>query len=195
MTYQEMQEKLMRELRLYHYPIAVKFFFDAEVVQKFKDTAEEYFTPIKPLTFCQWELAPRMRGTIVYSEVDGLGCSNSRCSFGWKEIDEAEIKGQLKYARNMEQAEFFVRTKERLREGLIGIAVAPLKDADVFDGPDVVHFYCDPIQAYHLGVDYMAATNTHPLRPHLTMSSSSCGGSVWCYNNQSFNLTPPVPKL
>lgn len=190
MTYQEMQEKLMRELRLYHYPIAVKFFFDAEAVQMFKDTAKEYHMPLKPTTYCQWEIAPRMQGKIVYSEIDGLGCSNARCSFGWKEVDEAEVKGQLKYVRNMEQGERFVRSKEQLRRGLIGIAVAPLKDADVFGGPDVVHFYCDVMQAYHLGVDYMAAMDMHPLRPNLTMSSSACGGSVWSFVHQSFNMLP-----
>lgn len=191
MIYQEMQEDLMRELRLYHYPIAVKFFFDAGEVQKFKDAATEYQMPLKPTTYCQWEISPRMQGKIVYSEVEGLACSNARCSFGWKEVDEAEIKGQLKYVRDMEQGERFVRSKVSLPKGLIGIAVAPLKDADVFDGPDVVHFYCDVMQAYHLAVDYMAATDTHPLRPNLTMSSSACGGSVWSFLNKSFNMLPP----
>lgn len=181
----------MRELRLYHYPIAVKFFFDAGEVRKFKDAATEYQMPLKPTTYCQWEISPRMQGKIVYSEVEGLGCSNARCSFGWKEVDEAEVKGQLKYVRDMEQGERFVRSKVSLPRGLIGIAVAPLKDADVFDGPDVVHFYCDVMQAYHLAVDYMAATDTHPLRPNLTMSSSACGGSVWSFLNNSFNMLPP----
>jgi uncharacterized protein (DUF169 family) len=46
------------------------------------------------------------------------------------------------------------------------------------------------MQAYHLAVDYMAATDTHPLRPLVTMSSSACGGAVFCWQEKSFNFCP-----
>lgn len=189
MTYKEMQEMLMKELRLYHYPIAVKYFFKQEELDHFKENAE-FYTPVKPMTFCQWEIAARMKGQTVLAENEDLGCGNARYSFGWKELDESEIKGHAKYTRDRDQAERFVKTKARLSEKLLAVAVAPLGDIDGIFEPDTVHFYCDNMQAYHLAVDYMAATDTHPLRPSITMNSSSCSGNVWTFLNQEFNMVP-----
>ncbi|WP_432735733.1 DUF169 domain-containing protein [Maridesulfovibrio sp. FT414] len=189
MTYKEMQELLMREMRLYHYPIAVKFFYDQAEIDQFKDKAE-FHVPVKPMTFCQWEIAARMKGQTVFSEVEGLGCGNARYCFGWKELDEGEIKGHSKYVRDLEQAEKFVKSKHRLPEGLLGIAVAPLGSIDGIFEPDTVHFYCDNMQAYHLAGDYMSATDTHPLRPNITMNSSACGGNVFSFLEQEFNMLP-----
>lgn len=190
MTYQEMQKLLMQELRLYHYPVAVKFFYDQVQVDAFKNGTGEYNSPMKPITFCQLEIAARMKGQIVYTGEKGIGCGNARYSFGWKGMDDSEIKSHAKYTRNPQQAERFIKSKSRLPEGLIGIAVAPLASAEVFGGPDTVHFYCDNMQAYHLAVDYMAATDTHPLHPNITINSSACGGNVWTYTTQKFNLLP-----
>lgn len=190
MTYQEMQRMLMEELRLYHYPIAVKFFYDQAQVDAFKRMTDTWHTPVRPITFCQWEIAARMKGQIVYGEKKDMGCGNALYNFGWKELDEGEIKGHAKYTRTLEQAERFIKSKARLPQGLIGIAVAPLAKADAFGGPDTVHFYCDTMQAYHLAVDYMAATDTHPLRSAITMNSSACGGNVWSFMEQQFNMIP-----
>ncbi len=190
MTYKEMQEVLMKELRLYHYPIGVKFFYDKAGLEAFQTAAPEIHTPVKPMTFCQWEIAARMKGQIVYSGVEGLGCGNAKYSFGWKGLDDSEIKGHAKYTRDLDQAERFVKTKPRLPEGLLGIAVAPLGALDGLYEPDTVHFYCDNMQAYHLAVDYMAATDTHPLRPNITMNSSACAGNVQTFMQQEFNMLP-----
>jgi uncharacterized protein (DUF169 family) len=46
------------------------------------------------------------------------------------------------------------------------------------------------MQAHHLAVDYMAATDTPALRPLLTGTSASCGGSVFCLQEQTFNFSP-----
>jgi uncharacterized protein (DUF169 family) len=54
-----------------------------------------------------------------------MGCGNALYNFGWKELDEGEIKGHAKYTRTLEQAERFIKSKARLPQGLIGIAVAP----------------------------------------------------------------------
>ncbi|MBI9112803.1 DUF169 domain-containing protein [Maridesulfovibrio ferrireducens] len=189
MTYKEMQELLMKEMRLYHYPVAIKYFYDQAEVDHFKEKAD-FHVPVKAMTFCQWEIAARMKGQIVYSEKEGLGCGNAHYSFGWKGLDAAEIKGHAKYTRTPEQAEKFIKTKTQLPEGLIGIAVAPLGSIDGLFEPDTVHFYVDNMQAYHLAVDYMAATDTHPLRPNVTMNSSACGGSVYTYVEKEFNMCP-----
>ncbi len=190
MTYLEMQQLLMQELRLYHYPVAVKFFFDQTEVDAFKQAAEEYHTPLKPMTFCQWEIAARMKGQVVYANADGLGCGNAKYCFGWKGLDDEEIKGHAKYTRDSGQAERFVSSKAVLPQALVGVAVAPLAKAAAFGGPDTVHFYCDNMQAYHLAVDYMAAMDVHPLRTNITMNSSACGGNVWSFVEQQFNMLP-----
>ena len=189
-TYGEMQTLLMRELHLYHYPIAVRFFFDQAEMEDFKNNSDEIESPIKPITFCQWEIAVRMQGKIILGERKDLSCNNARYCFGWKELDEIEVESHAKYTRDLAQSGRFVRSKPRLPAGLLGVAVAPLAKAQVFGGPDTVHFYCDPMQAYHLAVDYMAATDTHPLHSTITMSSSACGGNVWTLLNRTFNLLP-----
>lgn len=187
LSYKEIQHTLMEELRLYHFPVAVKFFFDQAEVEEFKQ-AHEFYTPVKPLTFCQWELAARMKGQVVYAQKEGLGCSNAMCGFGWKEIDDAEIKSHMKYVRDKTQAQKVVQAKPRLKQGLIGIAVAPLGDAKFT--ADTIHFYCDNMQAYHLAVDWMAATDIFPMQPSIMVNSSACCGNVYTYNNQLANMLP-----
>lgn len=190
LSYKEMDTILMRELRLYHHPVAVRWLFSDEEVAEFKEKAESYFIPAKPQTFCQWEIAARMQAKTVLGTVDKLFCTNAQCSFGWHDIDEGEIKSQMKYCYTAEQAERFLRSKPALkRDSAKACVVSPLCDA-VFE-PHVVHFYCDSLQAYTLACDYMAATDTHPLRTQVTMSSSACGGSVWSWQEQSFNQCPP----
>lgn len=187
LSYKEIQHTLMEELRLYHFPVAVKFFFDQAEVEEFKQ-AHECYTPVKPLTFCQWELAARMKGQVVYAQKEGLGCSNAMCGFGWKEIDDAEIKSHMKYVRDKTQAQKVVQAKPRLKQGLIGIAVAPLGDAKFT--ADTIHFYCDNMQAYHLAVDWMAATDIFPMQPSIMVNSSACCGNVYSYNTQLANMLP-----
>ena len=185
--FKEMQETLMREMRLYHYPIAIKFFYNQEEADKYLEENEVH-VPVKPMTFCQWEIAARMKGQNVYGTKEMLSCSNAHYSFGWKGLDDAEVKSHAKYTRDAEQARRFVETKAQMPEGMVGMAVMPLGNATFT--PDVVHFYVDNMQAYHLAVDYMAATDTHPLRPAITMNSSACGGSVFSYVANQFNMVP-----
>jgi len=188
MTYKEMQQALMEELRLYHYPVAVHYFFEDDELERFKAGAE-FYVPVKPMTFCQWEIAARMKGQTVLGAKETLGCSNALVSFGWKDIDENEIKSHAKYCRDLEQAERFVRSKPRLPlDKLKAVSVGPLGEATL--PPSTVHFYCDNMQAYHLCVDYMAAMDQHPLRTNITMNSSACGGNVYSYLEKSANLLP-----
>lgn len=177
----------MEELRLYHFPIAVKFFYNQKEVEQFKEQYD-YFEPLKPMTFCQWEIAARMKGQIVYSEQAGLGCSNAVYCFGWKDIDDKEIKSHLKYVTGRSWAERAILSKPRLIQGLIGIAVAPLGDAKFV--ANTIHFYCDNMQAYHLAVDWMAATGVHPMQSNITINSSACGGNVYVHNTNLANMLP-----
>jgi uncharacterized protein (DUF169 family) len=130
-----------------------------------------------------------MQGQTVLGSRESLGCSGAQVSFGWKEIDAGEIKSQRKYCMDLEQAERFLRSKPRLAPGALrAVAVGPLGKAQVV--PHVIHFYCDNMQSYHLAVDYMAATDTHPVRPLVSMSSAACGGSVFSWQEKNFNICP-----
>jgi uncharacterized protein (DUF169 family) len=81
-------------LRKKYYPVAVKFFFSPEELDAFtKDT--EYMTSAHPFTFCHYLAASRQRGDILLSRGKGLGCANAKYIFGWKGIDENEIKSQM----------------------------------------------------------------------------------------------------
>ncbi len=188
LSYAEAQKILMEELRLYHYPIAVTFLFDDAEIEEFK-AKHEVFSPVKPMTFCQWEIAARMKGQTVLAFPESQACSNGKVSFGWKDLDENEYKTQMKYVKNLEQAKKFVDSKPRMPLGKVkAVAVGPLGDAKMH--PSTVHFYCDNMQSYHLGVDWMAATDIHPLRSNMTISSSACGGNVFSYLNKHANIIP-----
>ena len=189
MSWKEIHDAFYDELRLMHYPISVKFIFDEKELEDFKANGPEYHMPVKPMTFCQWEIAARMKGQTVLALPEHLGCSNAQVSFGLKEIDEKEIQSHAKYTKDYAQAERFVRSKPSLPLGkLKAVVVAPLKDT--YFTPDTVHFYCDNMQAYHLAVDYMAAMDVHPLQTNITMNSSACGGNVYSYLEQKANMLP-----
>lgn len=188
LSYNEMEKILMDQLRLYHHPIAVTWLFTDAEVAEFK-AKTPHVTPVKPLTYCQWEVAARMQAQTVLGTKETLACTNAQVSFGWREIDDREIKSQLKYCVDLDQSERFLRSKPHMPlDSLKAIAVGPLGKAVI--APHVIHFYCDNIQSYHLAVDYMAATDTHPLRPQVTMSSSACGGTVFTWQEKTWNMCP-----
>lgn len=188
LSYKEMQDILMNDLRLYHYPVAVKYLFSEEQIEDFVNNAD-HFEPVKPMTFCQWEIAARMKGQTVLARQDKLGCPNAEFVFGWSPYSEKEVESHLKYVKDKDQADRFLRSKARLEEGTLkAVVVAPL--ADTYFDPDTVHFYCDNMQAYHLAVDWMAAMDTHPLQTNITMNSSACSGNVYTYLNKKANMLP-----
>lgn len=188
LSYSDMEAILMKELRLYHHPIAVTLLFSDADVTAYKQ-AMPHFVPARPLTFCQWEIAARMEAKTVVGEKKHLSCPGGKFSFGWAELEEDEIKDAAEDFGSRETAEHILGSKPRLPSGSIkAVAVGPLGKAVV--EPHVVHFYCDTMQAHTLAADYMVATNTHPLRPVLCESSAACGGCVVCHQEQSFNLCP-----
>lgn len=184
--FSEMQEVLMRELRLMHYPVAIKYFFDQAELDAFR-AEKPHYSPVKPLTFCQAEIGARMEGLTVLMDREKLGCTNAQFVFGWKGLDEGEIKSHLKYCADADQAKRVVEAKPRLPEGkLLAVAVGPL--AQAVGTPDVVHFYCDNMQAYHIIGDWMATQNMECFRPSMSVNSAACGGNVFAYNTGQANL-------
>ena len=182
-----MEDLLMRELKLYHNPMAVTWLYSDDEVARFKEE-NEHVVPLKPLTFCQWEIAARMENSTVLGTPDKLGCDNAQISFGWREIGPTDIKAQLKYCNDEAQAERFLRSRRAMpRNRLKAVAVGPLGKAT--RTPDVVHLCCDNLQAYTLACDYMAVTDTHPLKTQLTVSAAACGGCVYSSLENTFNYS------
>lgn len=183
-----MEKILMDELRLLYHPVAIKYLFKDEEMEDFKAKVD-YTVPIKPITFCQAEIGPRMQTKTVFMTKEKLSCANAAFVFGWSNITDKEIDRHLKYVKNREQSERFIKTKPRLPEGsLKAIVLSTLGDS--YFKPDTIHFYCDNMQAYHLLVFYMAATDIHPLRTNITVNSSACGGNVFSYLEKTANYLP-----
>ncbi|MGD9123223.1 MAG: DUF169 domain-containing protein [Desulfobacterales bacterium] len=174
-------------LKMKYYPVAIKYFFSEIELEDFKKNTE-YKTAFHPYTFCHYVAASRQRGDILLGTREKLGCTNAKYVMGWKELDEAEIKSHLKYTKDWDQAERFVKTKKRLPEGLLAFATAPLHKAPY--EPDVIHGVSDVLQAYHLGNDWCAAHDTHPFAMTMTMNSSICHGCVQCHLLRQPNITP-----
>ena len=60
-------------------------------LEDFKSNSD-YKLALRPYTFCHYVAASRQRGDILLGTPDKLGCSNAKYVFGWKELDDAEIK-------------------------------------------------------------------------------------------------------
>lgn len=189
LSYADMESILMKELRLYHHPVATTYLFTNKEVQDFSQQTPHH-RPVKPLSFCQWEIAARMQGKTILGEKKDLDCSGALVSFGWRDnLDPAHIKNLSRYCLDTNQIERFMQAKPRMEtDALKAVAVGPLGQAKI--KPHVVQFCCDTMQAYHLSVDYMAATDTPSPRPILTGAAASCGGSVFSWQEQTFNLCP-----
>ena len=189
LSYREMEDILMKELRLYHHPVAVTWMFTDDEMRDFAQKTP-HVRPVKPLTFCQWEVAARMQAKTVLGEVRDLDCLGAQLSFGWQEAGEKHNKFLSRHCVDDAQIARSFQAKPRLPQGeLRAVAAGPLGKAQV--APHVIHFYCDSLQAYHLSVDYMAATDVPAVRPLLTNSSAACGGSVFCWQERTFNICPP----
>jgi len=156
----DMVFSLRNLLKMKYYPVAIKFFFSEDDLREFKKSTE-YKTALHPYTFCHFVAASRQRGEVLLGTAEKTGCTNAKYVMGWKDLDDGEIKSHLKYTKDWQQAEKFLRTKERLPEGLVAYATAPLHKAPY--EPDVIHGMSDVLQAYHLGNDWCAAFDTHPL--------------------------------
>ncbi len=174
-------------LRMKYYPVAIKFFFSQDELDKFKKQVP-YKTATHPFTLCHYVASSRQRGDILLATAEKTGCTNAKYVLGWKGLDEGEIKSHLKYTKNKEQAERFVKTKKIMPSGLLAYATAPLHKAPY--EPDVIHGMSDVLQAYHLGNDWCAAHDTHPFEMTMTMNSSVCHGVVSCYVSKKPNITP-----
>ncbi|MGB9804791.1 DUF169 domain-containing protein [Desulfofundulus sp.] len=183
MSYAIAQEMFERLLKLDYHPVAIKFFKSAEEAGKVR--ADKKIAA--KFTFCQFVAASRMAGYVLTGTNENILCENCLTSFGFTEPSDEEARGHMKYVVDFEKAKYVVATKPRLPLGLItGFMTAPLAKTPV--GPDVVIFVCNPLQAYHILNDYIAAFAVHPLQFNHTVNSAVCGGTVWTYLNRKPNM-------
>lgn len=184
LTNVEMQDSLEYLYRLDYHPVAIKFFFDREEYDNFK--AEK--VPGPKMTYCQVALASRQNNYVVKASEDNLLCGNAKTVFGFREAEDAEVDGHVKYTADWDLAKECLLSKPKLPVGkLKGFATAPLGKA-TFE-PSVVFFVVNPLQAYHILNDYIGAFGTHPLTFKHTVNSAVCAGSVVCYNDNAPNMT------
>lgn len=173
-------------LKMKYYPVAVKYFFDEKELEDFKKNAD-YKVSVHPVTFCAYIAATRQRGDILLGTMDKMGCSNAKYVMKWKELDDAEVKSHLKYTKDWDQAERFVKTKKRLPDAPLAFATAPLHKSPF--KPDLIHGMSDVLQSYHLANDWDAVYDQHPFEMVMTMNSSVCHGCVQCYVVDRLNVT------
>lgn len=183
LTNVEMQDALEYLYKLDYHPVAIKFFFDREEYENFK--AEK--VPGPKMTFCQIALASRFNNYIVKASEDNLLCGNAKTVLGFREAEDAEVDGHVKYTADWDWAKECLLSKPKLPLGkLKGFATAPLGKANF--KPSVVFFVVNPLQAYHILNDYVGACREHPLTFKHTINSAVCGGCVVCYNDNTANM-------
>ncbi|MBP3729971.1 MAG: DUF169 domain-containing protein [Mailhella sp.] len=185
LSFPEIHQFLINELRLVHNPVGYHFCFSQEELESFRQS-EKFITPVKPLTLCQAELGARMEGKTVLLEMDKLWCPNAKISYRIKEPSDRDVKEHLKFCTSEEEAKRFLLSKPRLEQAPLAVILRPLFEQK--KTPDIIHFCCDNMQAYHLLNDWMAVTGTHPFHPNICVNSSVCGGSAYCYTHQTANL-------
>ncbi|HJD96951.1 DUF169 domain-containing protein [Mailhella massiliensis] len=184
--YADMHAFLMRELRLMHEPVGIRFFFEAEELEAFRGRGL-HVEPVRPLTFCQAELGARMEGLIVLLDMKKLWCTDARCVFGVDPVSEGVVRDLLRFGKDEAQVRRFVESKPCMKRAPLAVAFSPLRMQEGV--PDVVHFCCDNMQAYHLVDDWIAVSDVHPFRPSLSINSAVCGGTAFSFLHGQANMT------
>ena len=126
MDFASMYEFFMRELRLMHSPVGMKFIFDEEELEAFRVLGIHH-TPTRPLTFCQAELGARMEGITVLLEPKKLWCTDARCVFGIDGVTDEIVSDLGKFSESPEQARRFAESKPRMERSVLGVVLSPLR--------------------------------------------------------------------
>jgi len=187
MNFQEIQKQFIWNVRLDFDPAGIRYVYDAKEIEQLPITHRSK----NKITFCQYLAAARQQRSALFMEPSKLLCQNAHPVFRFRELDrKSDTRRHMKYLYDEEVAWEAPQQKARLKEGCIGIYIAPLDHFDKTDiRPDVVYFVATPYQSYHLLNDYMGALKKPNLQFFHTPSSSVCSGSVYSYNNNTANMT------
>lgn len=188
MTYKEIREQMIMNLRLDFDPVGIRFIFDETEIPNLPVTHKAG----AKITYCQFLAAARQERYATLMMPEKLLCQNAWPVFGFRELEqEADTKRHLKYLVDEELAWKAPQEKARLEVGACkAIYMAPLDHFDKIDlEPSVAFMVCVPYQAYHILNDYMGATNQANLSFFHTPNSAVCSGSVYAYKNKTANMT------
>ena len=188
MSYKEIREQLIWNLRLDFDPVGIRFVMDEAEIESLPVTHQAS----AKITYCQFLAACRQERYALLMEPNKLLCQNAYPVFGFRELEkDADTQRHLKYLVDEETAWKAPQEKARLDVGACkAIYMAPLDWFDKVDvEPSVVFMVCVPYQAYHILNDYMGAMKRANLNFFHTPNSAVCAGSVWAYNNNTANMT------
>ncbi|MGL1932535.1 MAG: DUF169 domain-containing protein [Desulfotalea sp.] len=162
-NYEVMQDTLMSELKLKLCPIAVKFFYTDLEVEYFKKW-HDFEQPTDANSFCHWEHKSRLEKQVIYLEP--------------KNLDNAAL-----FSFNLEDSKGQKNTtdrKEQLQGGVLGMAIAPLTDAQLV--ADTVQFYGNKNETEDLINEWKAVSGIDPEISDLSDKSPLCDSTVFVHN-------------
>lgn len=160
--YDRMQETLVAEFGLDNNPIAVKFFYAQIEIDHFKKW-HDYIIPESPASFQEFEHLSHTADKIFFLEATSFNCDNTLSHFHWH--NDCELK-----------------PRHQLQPGLLGIAIAPLKNALYV--ADTVHFLCPQTQADKILGEWQGVAGVEPL----TIKKGNVASCEYCVAVHNENL-------
>ncbi|WP_456432770.1 DUF169 domain-containing protein [Thermosulfuriphilus sp.] len=182
------QEMLFKNLKLYHYPVGIKFHFEEEDFSGLRVDK----TCKHRLTFCQFVAFVRMSGYSTKVSRESISCVTAADVFGFRQEREKCLKALKKFFPETGTAESFYATRPRLapRE-LKGISLYPLEKLPF--PADVVLIVCDTLQAGHLLDDTIAGLNQPTLSLTHKVNGAFCATAVSAYQSGGIELSLACP--
>lgn len=163
-NYAVMQDKLMAELKMAKFPVAVKYFYTELEVEYFKKW-HDYNRPETPTSFCECEYAAGKNGEIMFLDANNIGCEKAKYIFNLQENNDANIE---------------VPGVRQLQAGVLGIAIAPLKEAQLV--ADTINFYCDQDGTEQLLRKWQDIAGIEPAKAGEDEEAPSCITTVFVHN-------------
>jgi len=148
----EIEEFLVRGLKLYHYPVGIRFLFEEAALQQ----ADCDKICSRRLTFCQYVAFVRQAGQATKLGRDSISCRTANDLLGLAPDETACIDSLVRVLNDRPAAAALYSSRPRFAPGeLAGVSLGPLSSFEA--APDLVLIVCDNLQAVHLLDDYLRA--------------------------------------
>ncbi len=182
------QEVLFRHLKLYHYPVGIRFHWQEESLDQIKVDK----VCRNRLTFCQFVAFTRMSGYSTLISPGAISCVTAADVFGLRPDKEKCLKALKKFFPQEDPAQAFYQQRPRLSpQELKGISLWPL-DKLPFKA-DLVLLVCDNLQATHLLDDTIAVSGQASLPFAHKVNGAFCGTAVSAYKHKRVELSLACP--
>ncbi|GEM_PF-4491271 len=183
--FSDIEEVLIRHLRLYHYPVAIFFERDG----KEQISAEK--RPKNRLSFCQLLAHVRQVGGSLRLYPKFLGCATAADLFGFSREEEKSLKTLNKYV-SRDASERFYADRPRFAPGTISsVALCTLGRCD--KEPDGVIMVVDSLQAMHLLDFYAKAVDKPDIPLGHSVNGAACANTVKALKQGAPQLAFPCP--